>query len=129
MGRIYEDAFLTLQLDIIDNSVSLFAPRKTEDAWLEVPFTMQSQGCKGHLHLGTEATNVTRSFVNHRAWTLQEFLLSPRSLALTAGGFIWSCRSLFAVKECQIRMRMGHSSHLNGVQRWISGVWKESLPI
>jgi hypothetical protein len=73
MGRIYEEAFLTLQLDAIDSSVSLLGPRETEDVWLDVPFMMQSQGCKGNLYLGTEATNVTSSFVNSRAWTLQEF--------------------------------------------------------
>lgn len=99
MGRIYEEAFLTLQLDTIDSSVNLLGPRETKDIWLEVPFMMQSQGCKGNLYLGTEATNVTSSFVNSRAWTLQEFLLSPRTLVLNASGFIWSCRSLFAVER------------------------------
>ncbi len=69
MGRIYQEVFLTLQLDAIDSSVRLLGPRETQDVWLEVPFIMQSQGCKGNLYLGTEATEVTRSFVNLRART------------------------------------------------------------
>ena len=114
MGRTYEEAFLTLQLDAVDSSVSLLAPRETEDVWLKVPSTMQSQGWKGFLYLGTEATNVTRSFVNHRAWTMQELLLSPRTLALTADGFIWSCRCLFAVE----RMPNPHEDWVFTAPQW-----------
>jgi hypothetical protein len=99
MGRIYEDAFLTLQVDAEDSSVSLLGPRKPADVWLKVPFTKHSQACKGSLYLGSEATNVASSFVNSRAWTFQEFLLSPRTLALNASGFIWSCRSDFALER------------------------------
>jgi hypothetical protein len=99
MGHIYEDAFLTLQADAIDGTVSLLGRRNTTDVWLNVPFTMHSQDLKGHLYLGSEATKVSRSFVNSRAWTLQEFILSPRTLALNASGFIWSCRSEFALER------------------------------
>lgn len=46
-----------------------------------------------HPRLNSFGERITRSFIHDRAWTPQEYLLSPRSLLYTANELMWYCQA------------------------------------
>ncbi|KAJ0422072.1 heterokaryon incompatibility protein-domain-containing protein [Aspergillus carlsbadensis] len=106
MGRIYQDSYLSVQVNAPDSSVSVLDKEFPNPELFKLPFRMHSvKGLTGCVYLGSAGDSSSAfqvSYVNHRAWCLQEYILSPRTVANSQGyssSFIWSCRRGFATSR------------------------------
>ncbi|KAH8687919.1 heterokaryon incompatibility protein-domain-containing protein [Tricladium varicosporioides] len=105
MGRVYQDSYLSIQINAPDSSVSVLDEQFSETEWFRLPFQMQSvNGLTGCVYLGSNGNSEASksSDVNYRAWCLQEYILSPRTVAnsqSTTRSFIWSCRKGLATSR------------------------------
>jgi hypothetical protein len=99
MGKIYESAFITIVAASAKGCHEGFLHRRSYpwgvQAWVtfNLPFRCPD-GTLGELILEPEDPYFTGDQpINHRAWTLQESLLSPRRLIYSTTHLIWQCQS------------------------------------
>lgn len=131
MVRVYSDALLTIAADAAENSDAGFfnGSRKairSQTRQLSTPHQIfarpESQysykgGSVSHRHPGTR-----KSYLSDRGWTLQENLLSPRTLHFTEAEITWECASATRC-ECRDphpnnRAGMRPRDRLEGAEGW-----------
>jgi hypothetical protein len=99
MGEVYQSAAITLVAASARSCQEGFLHRRSHPwpnhAWqtFNLPFRC-TDGSLGELTLEPRDTYYTGDQpINHRAWTLQESLLSPRKLIYSTTPLVWQCQS------------------------------------
>ena len=99
MGRTFKEAALVVIAEAAtDSSVGLF--NSTNEGKDNTRITISSyssrQDAHGHLILGlpTKDHETSKGPLSHRAWTLQEEVLSSRNLRFASGQIWWQCWSV-----------------------------------
>jgi hypothetical protein len=100
MGRVYEDAFLTIAAtDGIDGAYSLLDEQHDvfiDDYVVTLPCNSQAQYhgsmfFRPKKDMGIDKSTIDMSPLNRRAWVTQERILSRRILHYTEGMLYWEC--------------------------------------
>jgi hypothetical protein len=126
MGRYYKHAAITIAADVArgDHEGFLSRPRQLRAPSIFIPFKTQSTSTTTNM----EGVYIHDSWKRHqfracdnplmeRAWTLQEDLLSPRTVHYTSEQLVW---------ECQCR-KYGESD-VNPMDNSIGHVWQNLKP-
>lgn len=96
MQRYYKDAVMTICTDLAagDHEGFLDYTRETEQ-YLEIPFMaspLKEPACARIRRSMKSNIHQEESYLTTRAWTLQEYVLSPRTLHYTAEHLVWECQ-------------------------------------
>jgi len=100
MGDIYETAAITIVAASAHNCNQSFLQRRSYpwgvQGWKAFKLPIRCpDGKRGELICDPEDSYFSgEQPINHRAWTLQEFLLPPRKLVYSTTQLIWQCRSV-----------------------------------
>jgi len=97
MAKIYEQSVVTLVAAAAGAvSEGFLRPRNLSKAWIRPPIQLRcldESGTTGHILLHDLNKNEDVSPLDIRGWSLQERLLSPRTLAYGTKTLRWSCLS------------------------------------
>ncbi|KAF2717137.1 HET-domain-containing protein, partial [Polychaeton citri CBS 116435] len=155
MQTYYKHAALTLAVDFAccDHEGFLSVSRMDDQTFARTSLRMgpAESACVGYIRHWADHTGKPRerSLLSTRAWTLQEDLLSPRSLHFTLEGLRWECQ-VHRISErdlrwynildeyCQRALTFGKDRlvALEGVAQeiaaqtgfsYVDGLWKEDL--
>lgn len=95
MGDLYRHAIVTLKADCAPGSHDGFLkPRQSGEPWMSASYHIRLNDFieVGDLFLdGFVVGEKDASYVDHRAWCLQEYLLATRTISYTTRGLVWSC--------------------------------------
>lgn len=96
MQRYYKDAVMTISTDLAagDHEGFLDYTRETEQ-YVEIPFMaspLKEPACARIRRSMKNSIYQEESYLTTRAWTLQEYVLSPRTLHYTAEHLVWECQ-------------------------------------
>jgi hypothetical protein len=116
MGYIYKHASLTIAAEAaVDSEAGIFESTnkvRSKTSSIEVPYHRKDTSA-GQMYIQKlfDSPDEARGPLSQRAWTLQEDLLSPRTLRFGAQQVWWRCREM----QCNERDRSGASfeSHWN----------------
>ena len=98
MAEIYKYAYVTLSASSAKESREGFLHRRAGYFGNVAPFRLRcrwSDGTVGSFTVCEELIHRQTDPIDHRAWTLQERILSPRVLDYTCDQLLWKCRSRF----------------------------------
>ncbi|PVH84958.1 HET-domain-containing protein, partial [Cadophora sp. DSE1049] len=116
MGRIYKEASFTIAAEAAtDSKAGIFESSKkyrSDFDTIEVPYFRMDGTTTGNMSVQRllDSPAEARGPLSQRAWTLQEDLLSPRTLRFAAQQTWWRCREM----QCNERDRRG----LSPESRW-----------
>jgi hypothetical protein len=112
MAYVYGNAAITICAEAAANSqCGIFKSANTyRGIEVRLPANSPQNTCECDIYLKTRPAKSDQDFhVGHRAWVLQECLLSPRLIIYTANQVIWSCRT---AEKCE---RGKKKEHIFGV--------------
>ena len=98
MQDYYKHSTLTIAVDstIGDHEGFLETPRSGDEFCTRIPLrtSLTNQSCHANIRYNVDlmGLNLETTHLSKRAWTLQEDLLSPRSLHFTAEYLAWECQ-------------------------------------
>lgn len=95
MCRVYEESEFTIAASSApSSSAGLFGVR-SKIKFVELPYYHRHSGTSGsvyaYLSPTAPGTTVNKAPLNERAWVLQEYVLSRRTIHFTVHGMVWSC--------------------------------------
>lgn len=98
MCNVYKGALLTITVDVADSASEGFLGQRdwTGPNQISVPYTNESLACTGTIEIRRPL--MPRSScraLDSRGWTLQENILSPRTLHISSQQLFWSCQSQY----------------------------------
>lgn len=96
MQRYYREAVITINTDLAagDHEGFLDYTREPEE-YIEIPFMaspLKEPACARIRRSMKSNVHREESYLTTRAWTLQEYVLSPRTLRYTAEHLVWECQ-------------------------------------
>ena len=126
MGYIYKHSNLTIAAETSQDCLEgVFASSNRrwpnlKDA-LALPCYSSTRQIQGIVYpkLDSEAPT-RRDFLGSRAWTLQEDILSPRTIIWTSRGLKWQCRSA----DYDEGIQLGGSLQISNYYNWKHNNWK-----
>ncbi|KAH7420091.1 heterokaryon incompatibility protein-domain-containing protein [Cadophora sp. MPI-SDFR-AT-0126] len=94
MGNIYQFAVVTIAADVAsDSDTGILLERKLAAISVPVPYRSQNRGTEGVVYFRPVLDASPRGPIQTRGWTLQEDLLSVRSLYFSVDQLLWQCQT------------------------------------
>lgn len=94
MSYIYKNATLTIAADVAkDTGGGILLPRQRASHTISLPCGSDSKGVRGSIQIRAPLNAEPAGPLQSRGWTLQEDILSPRTLLFSEDQLLWQCQT------------------------------------
>jgi hypothetical protein len=99
MSYIYKNAVLTLAADTAkDTEGGILVPRVKSSRSVALPCASTSWNVQGSIHIRPALSSYPAGPLQDRGWTLQEDILSPRTLFFSKDQLLWQCHTIHSTE-------------------------------
>ena len=95
MSYIYQNAAITIAADTAKNTTGGILVSRERTTWYSsLPYYSKSRGIQGSIEIRAPLNTEPAGALQTRGWTLQEDILSPRTLCFSEDQLLWQCQTL-----------------------------------
>ncbi|KAG4441301.1 hypothetical protein IFR05_003229 [Cadophora sp. M221] len=119
MGEIYQYAVVTIAADVAsDSDTGIILRRELSAKYVSVPYRSISHNTEGTVNFTPSLDNFPNGPIQTRGWTLQEDLLSVRTLYFSADQLLWQCQTT-KISESDHDPPNGQGRHEDGLEGYL----------